>query len=112
MGTIKQEEYKSDAGVYAIGVTKKELRVLSFWANVGLSKSKGGYQFELAKKMVKYFLKGKDTLAFIRTSFTKLIKDLIAREKGSKYEPKVYMEDAGFNRAKDQTIAMLKSLIE
>ena len=58
------------------------------------------------------YQKGKDTLAFIRTSFTKLIKDLIAREKGSKYEPKVYMEDAGFNRAKDQTIAMLKSLIE
>ena len=57
MGTIKEEEYKLDAGVYAIGVTKKELRVLSFWANVGLSKSKGGYQFELAKKMVKYFLK-------------------------------------------------------
>ena len=52
---MKKEEYKSDAGVFSIGMTKKEIRVLCWWACVGIARSKGGSYQEVAPKMVKYF---------------------------------------------------------
>lgn len=52
-----KETYKPDAGVFAIGLTKKEIKILVFWANVGLKKAKDGYQIETARVMTKYFKK-------------------------------------------------------
>lgn len=53
----KGEEYKPDGGIFAIGMTKKEIKVLVFWASVGISKSKSGSHANIAPKMIKYFAK-------------------------------------------------------
>ncbi len=53
----EQKEYTPDKSVFAIGMTKKEIKILLFWANVGLKKAKGGSYYKLAGKMVDYFAK-------------------------------------------------------
>ena len=59
MSKIKaiEEEYKPDAGIFSIGMTRKEIRVLTFWACTGISNSRGGSYEKVAPKMVKYFAK-------------------------------------------------------
>ena len=49
------KEYKSDAGTFAIGMTRKEIRILCFWACVGIARSKSGQYENVAPQMVKYF---------------------------------------------------------
>ena len=51
------KEYKSDAGVFAIGMTKKEIRVLVYWACIGIARAKGGSYESVAPQMVRYFAK-------------------------------------------------------
>ena len=52
-----EEKYKSDAGVFAIGLTKKELRQLLWWACVGVARSKGGIYEYTVPQMISYFAK-------------------------------------------------------
>jgi len=51
-----QQEYTPNKDIFCIGMTKKEMKVLLFWANVGIKKAKGGSYYSLARKMVDYFI--------------------------------------------------------
>jgi len=53
----KIKEYKSDAGAFAIGLTKKEIKMLTFWACVGVARSKGGMYEQVIPSLLKYFSK-------------------------------------------------------
>jgi hypothetical protein len=50
-----KEKYKSDAGIFAIGLTKKEIRMLVFWACVGVARSKGGMYEKVMPSLLEYF---------------------------------------------------------
>lgn len=50
-----KEEYKSVVETFGIGMTKKEIRTLCWWACVGIARSKGGTYEKIAPKMIKYF---------------------------------------------------------
>jgi hypothetical protein len=52
-----QEEYKSDVGTFSIGLTKKEISMLVFWACIGVSKCKGGMYEKTIPKLLRYFSK-------------------------------------------------------
>lgn len=51
------EEYKSDKGVFAIGMTKKEIKMLVYWACVGVARSKGGTYEKIMPSLLRYFAK-------------------------------------------------------
>ena len=51
------EEYKPDIKPFAIGLTKKEIRMLIWWACKGIATSKGGTYEETIPKLIKYFAK-------------------------------------------------------
>lgn len=51
---MKKEEYKIDAGTFAIGFTKKEIRILTWWACIGIARSKSGQYQKDAPKLIKY----------------------------------------------------------
>jgi hypothetical protein len=53
----KEKEYKPDAGVFAIGLTKKEIKMLTFWACIGIVRSKGGTYERIIPSLLKYFSK-------------------------------------------------------
>ncbi len=54
---MEEQEYKPDGGTFAIGMTKKEIKVLCFWATIGIARSKGGSYAEIAPQMISYFAK-------------------------------------------------------
>lgn len=49
--------YKSDVGVFAIGMTRKEIRALCWWACIGIARSKGGTYEKVMPIMLEYFAK-------------------------------------------------------
>ena len=67
----EQKPYKPDAGVFAIGLTKKEIKMLIFWASVGVSKSKGGSYDKVIIKTLRYFSKETKTTLPVTLKFKK-----------------------------------------
>jgi hypothetical protein len=53
----KPKEYKPDAGYFSIGMTKKEIRMLVYWACIGIARSKGGAYQNKMPAFLEYFAK-------------------------------------------------------
>ena len=80
----KMEEYKSDAGTFAIGMTKKEIRMLLFWATVGIARSKGGMYEKIIPAMIRYFAKKLNITLPYKPQFNAKFMDYVRkRKKGS-----------------------------
>lgn len=75
------KEYKPDKGIFAIGMTKKELRVLLWWACVGVARSKGGVYEKTIPKMIKYFAKQLKVKLPYKPEFNAKIKEYKRKQK-------------------------------
>ena len=78
---MSNNEYKQDRGVWAVGLTKREISMLLFWASKGIASSMGGTYEEVIPSFLKSLAKEVGFKLPFRPEFNSRIKDYHRKKK-------------------------------
>jgi len=82
-----EKEYKRDNGIWAVGLTKREISMLLFWASKGIATSNGGTYEKVMPSFLKSLAKEVGFKLPFRPEFNSKIKDYCRKYRKGKKRP-------------------------